>query len=167
MLNNTTSIPLPERLPLLEARVDFQSTPRTWYKYQGKTRNWYIAADEPNAGDYIVAGCLLGEAAGFGGRPLQLPGVDEPVLGWHSNSDDLFEDIGGVLDLREKHTTFVIVATTRENDTLHGIVHMDAEPVIGRIDRGEIIAESLARRVGRPLIYVIRATHGYSIEQTS
>ena len=147
---------------------------RRYYKFVGKSGRTWLVADQPDAASNIY---VTNNAAntterrgfqGFGGATLVMPLVEggefELHGGWHSNADALFEDTGE--DVRDKHSTFVVVAKDRRLEDwrtiLTDVVYQDAEWTLGRFDRGRAIAKRLQEELDCPLILYSESMGGSS-----
>ena len=123
----------------------------------GKT--WLVSTQE-NQADNIYVSASAGENLpeprgfqGFGGSTLRfkLSGSGEYIElkgPWHANSDSLYEDTG--YDCRNKHYTFVAISKSHSVDdiyktTMRDILYLDDGLVLGRFNRGRILARKIAR----------------------
>ena len=95
-------------------------------------------------------------------------GTIEELRGpWQTNSDDLYNNTG--VDLRGKHLTFVVIGKDRKSiQTKQGyvtkmidILYKDDKPIIGKFERGKIIAQKLANKL-KQTIYCYSQSQGGS-----
>lgn len=120
----------------------------------------WLYADIPNAADEIYVDGGKG-SDGFGGRTLTFELVDGTTVDfigpWHANPHDMLKETG--VDLRGKHLTQGIAAFVCElgdvykPDTYREVVHYDAQPAIGALDRIKHIAQAIANETGRHVRY--------------
>lgn len=163
-----------ERGTMLSGQYEAQK--RTYKMLEGKSgARWMVAVQEAPA-SHIYVEDLKPPAdkrwAGFGGSTLtfRLEDGSEVKLTapWHSNADALFEDTG--CDVREMHRTFVVVARGRTNTgapryrtILTAVLYQDPEGgKLGRFERGRLLAQDWANRLGQEVFYYSESYGGSS-----
>jgi len=139
---------------------------RTYKLIVGRTgRRWLVAIQPDEADNTYVEGGPNSE--GFAGRTLSFKLEDGTTLDlqgpWHSNAESLFADTG--YDCRDKYMTQGIIGLERESDyrkgdLYRGILHFDKEPVCGRYDRIEQLAQGFANKLGKPVFYSMKSAGG-------
>jgi len=148
----------------------YEAEIRKYKKVIGKSGRVYLYAIQDNPADNIyVSGDKNSD--GFGGRTLSFTlenGTIEELRGpWQTNSDDLYNNTG--VDLRGKHLTFVVIGKDRKSiQTKQGyvtkmidILYKDDKPIIGKFERGKIIAQKLANKL-KQTIYCYSQSQGGS-----
>jgi len=146
---------------------------RRYRKIVGKYGHIYLYAIQPNPADNIyVSGSSDDISKGFGGRTLSFTLEDGTIeklnAPWHTNSGDLFNHTG--IDLRGKHLTFVVVSKERKTiQTERGyttkmvdVLYEDDTPIIGKFERGEIIAQKIADELQQAVYCYIESQGGSS-----
>lgn len=140
---------------------------RKYHLYLGRSgKRWLVADQEAAAENVYVEGGPNSD--GFAGATLTFPlvsGSEIKLKGpWHANADSLFADTG--IDVRDKHFTFVVIAHDREFDNgqtiLTNVIHQDSEPILGSFNRGQILARSMARMLGHPVVCYSESSGGSS-----
>ena len=137
---------------------------RTYDKHIDRDGRIWLVARQDNAGDNIYC---EGSGEGFGGRLITFKlanGGSIALKGpWHTNSQALYMATG--VDVRDKHTSWGVIAASREGDTYRGVIHLDREWVVGHHDRIERLAKSLAVLQGCRMHYY-KQTAGGSVQST-
>lgn len=99
--------------------------------------------------------------------------------GWHTNSESAFRELRAtnadalfvntdpVVDIRQTHRTFVVIAEGKEGDlrntVLKNVLYIDPEGGrLGYFDRNRDIADGIARALGKPVV-VYRESAGGSM----
>lgn len=148
----------------------YEAEKRKYRKVIGKSGRIWLYAIQGNSADNIyVSGSKNSD--GFGGRTLSFTledGSIEELKGpWHTNSDDLYNNIG--IDLRNKHLTFVVISESRNRIQIErryytkmvNVLYKDIKSTIGRFDRGEKIAQKIANK-SQQCIYCYTQSQGGS-----
>ena len=140
---------------------------RKYWLYEDKSGRRYLVADQPNSADNIYVEGDQG-SDGFSGRTLTFPlvtGGEIRLKGpWHTNSEDLFKNTG--IDVCSKHLTFVVVGLGRGTIqpgwrmVIREVIYKDEQPVMGRYDRGDTIAQKVANERGKTVFMYKRSTDG-------
>lgn len=128
----------------------------TFKRVFGMDRIWFIPAGIPNPGDYIHVE-INENHEGYGGRMIKFKDIDGhtwEVWGpWASNTDSLYLDTG--IDLRDAHLTYGIIT-----DGDSEILYQDDAPVVGKFNRIEFLAEEIATRIGKQVMFKFWSTGG-------
>ena len=146
----------------------YEAEKRKYYLQITEEGNVWLIADQPNMADNVYFCSFDPKSQGFAGRTLHFELVDGDSIDlpapWHGNPDALFSDTD--IDIRDTHLTYVVIAKDRTQDKNYNtvykdVIYEDKEPILGQFNRGEVMAKSIANKLG-VTVYCYRQSCGGS-----